>query len=359
MGTINNFIGIDISKKWLDVSILKGREITPVLEKRYSNSTYDLRLLQKDIYSLNVRFSKQTLVICEHTGIYKKTLVDYFSKQRCLLCVEVAQRIKKSMGIQRGKSDKLDARRIAQYGMLFHQKLSFWKSPRKQLVKIKDLLVNRERILDAKTGLEHALNEFKQVYSKRQWKYYYDFNKPALDGLSASLQSLNVELQYLIDSDREIARRVSLLNSIPGIGTVTSLSLLCATNEFSLCCNGNQLACYVGVAPFEYTSGTSVKGKSRVSHIANKKLKAMLHMAAMSVIRNKKSELGKFYAKKVSEGKSKMLVINAIRRKIVMRVAAVMQRGTPYVSPVKLRKDRRTLYLAPNYNREIKNGGDQ
>lgn len=135
--------------------------------------------------------------------------------------------------------------------------------------------------------------------------------------------------------DVEIQRMLKLIVSVPGIGPVTGLKLICYTNEFTACSNGKQLACYVGVAPFEHTSGSSVRHKSRVSPIANKRLKAVLHMGAMSAIRLKNGELGRYYQRKVAEGKNKMLALNAIKNKIILRVMAVMKRGTPYKTPQK------------------------
>ena len=105
--------------------------------------------------------------------------------------------------------------------------------------------------------------------------------------------------------------------------------MLYFTNEFKLYANAKQLACYCGVAPFEHTSGTSVKGKSRVSNFANKRLKKLLHLVAMSTLSSNR-ELSQYYERKVGGGKNKMLVINAIRNKILQRLCAVIKRGTPY-----------------------------
>ncbi|WP_460952446.1 transposase [Spirosoma daeguense] len=90
-----------------------------------------------------------------------------------------------------------------------------------------------------------------------------------------------------------------------------------------------QMACHAGVAPFEYRSGTSVRGKTRVSHQARKRLKALFHLGAMSCIR-KEGELRTYYQRKVAEGKNKMLVLNAIRNKLIHRVYAVVRRKEKY-----------------------------
>jgi transposase len=95
--------------------------------------------------------------------------------------------------------------------------------------------------------------------------------------------------------------------------------------------NWRKFACYCGVAPFEYKSGSSIKGRTRVSHLANKKIKALLNMAALTAKKND-MEMRAYYDKKVKEGKNKMLVLNSIRCKIISRAFAVIQRNTPFVN---------------------------
>jgi transposase len=85
-----------------------------------------------------------------------------------------------------------------------------------------------------------------------------------------------------------------------------------------------QLACYAGVVPFEHTSGKSIRAKPKVHYLANKKLKKQLHMCALSAIKHD-PELKLYFNKKVEEGKSKMLVINNVRNKLVHRVCACIR----------------------------------
>ena len=104
--------------------------------------------------------------------------------------------------------------------------------------------------------------------------------------------------------------------------TLTALSLVIYTNSFTGYDDPKQLACYYGVAPFEYSSGTSVKKRARVHHMANKTLKKRLHLGALAAI-NHDPQIKEYYQRKVAEGKSKMLVINNVRNKLIHRVCAV------------------------------------
>jgi transposase len=85
--------------------------------------------------------------------------------------------------------------------------------------------------------------------------------------------------------------------------------------------------CHAGVAPFEYRSGSSVRGKTRVSQHARLRLKSVFHLGAMSVIQMN-GELRDYYRRKVGEGKNKMLVLNAVRNKLIHSVCSVVHRQT-------------------------------
>ena len=324
-----NYIGIDISKDWLDVAIVRPRVGNECISLRIDNNLTSLKQLKKDLIEFAVRFNKETLVLMEHTGVYKTHLVKFLITQNCPICIESAFRIKRSLGIQRGKNDQIDAKRIAQNGLLHSSQLTVWQNPRKSILILKDLLINRDRLLKAKKSLQLPLNEFKEYYSRGDYKYFVNLNDSALHSITSSIAKVDSEIENIISRDSQIRDKINLVTSVPGVGLIVALNLLCYTNEFTLYQKGSQLASYAGVAPFQFKSGTSVKGKSKVHPFANKKLKSLLHIAAVANLRSK-NELRAYYDRKVAEGKNKMSVLNAIRNKIVLRVAAVIARATPY-----------------------------
>ena len=118
--------------------------------------------------------------------------------------------------------------------------------------------------------------------------------------------------------------------SVAGISIITALHLLVYTHNFTRFSNAKKLASYAGVAPFEYTSGSSIRGKTQVHPIANKTLKTALHMVALSSIRQK-GEMRIYYERKVKEGKNKMSIINAIRNKILHRVFSCVTQQRLYI----------------------------
>ncbi|MBP9187335.1 MAG: IS110 family transposase [Bacteroidia bacterium] len=134
----------------------------------------------------------------------------------------------------------------------------------------------------------------------------------------------------MINQVQELKKTYELITSIKGVGQVLATELIVYTNVFTRMNNAKQLACYCGVAPFAHTSGTSIKGRMGTSNFANMNLKSTLHLAALFSTRYV-PDIKKYYERKVAEGKSKMSVLNAIRNKILQRVIAEVNRGTPYI----------------------------
>ena len=117
--------------------------------------------------------------------------------------------------------------------------------------------------------------------------------------------------------------------SVPGVGPVIATELLVVTNEMQTINEPKKLACHAGVAPFEYRSGSSIRGKTKVSHQARKRLKSLIHLGTMSAIQVA-GDLQDYYVRKLKEGKPPMLVLNAARNKLIHRVCAVVRRGQKY-----------------------------
>lgn len=147
--------------------------------------------------------------------------------------------------------------------------------------------------------------------------------------MADAISNIDRELQRVSEDDKQIDQIVKLLTSIPGIGKYTSLYMIAATKEFSMFGTSKQLASYVGVAPFPWGSGIK-SSAPRVHKFANKKLKALLHMAALGQIKDG-GEFANYYQRKKRAGKHGMSIINAIRYKLVKRIVSVVRRGTPYI----------------------------
>jgi transposase len=341
MSEIKNFIGIDISKGWLDFAATTPESKNKTLEFRLDNDPEDIKTLKRVLKKEGITMGKKTLVTFEHIGTYSRPLIKYLTGQHCAICQESALRIKKSLGIQRGKTDKIDAKRILEYSIRNVDKLHIWKTPKPSLLQMKDLLSMRERFRKIEWMLKTPVDDKMNFLTKKYVTFLNRIQKQTITQVEASVKELEKQIKLTIESDEEINHKVELIQTIPGIGQIIAANLVCATRNFTSFSTGRQLACYAGCVPFPHSSGISVKGKSKVSQVANKKIKALIHLVALQGIR-KNGEFRKYYDKKVKEGKAKMSVINAVRCKILLRVAAVVKRDKPYMTEKDYKKLRKT-----------------
>jgi transposase len=156
-------------------------------------------------------------------------------------------------------------------------------------------------------------------------------HKAAIEGIKKSIVQIEELINKIIQEDAAIYKNYLLIKSVPGIGHLTAVYIICCTNNFAAKVTGKQLASYAGVVPFEHSSGISVKGRNRVHKMANKDLKKLLHLSALSAIKYY-PEFTQYYQRKKAEGKHSMSVLNAIRNKIVLRVVAVVNNKQAYVN---------------------------
>jgi len=323
-----NFIGIDVSKGTIDIALVRESTANSIASAQFINDYKGMVHLEEFLKKQGL-IMDETLFCMEHTGIYCRLLSHYLVENKYHVWIEMPVQIIRSLGVQRGKNDRIDAVRIAQYACLKKDKAVLWQPPREIVIQINDMLTLRDRLIESRKSLKQPIKEFIDAGFRDTAKLIEKMCINTLKSLDKEIEQLEKELDKLINKDSNLKRLYKLATSVPGVGKITALTLLYFTNEFNLYTNANQLACYCGVAPFEHTSGTSVKGKSRVSSFANKKLKKLLHMVAMSTISCDK-QLAQYYQRKVNEGKNRMLVINAIRNKVLHRLCAVIKRGSPY-----------------------------
>ena len=321
-----HYIGVDVSKNSLDIYALKGQE--KLFYLRVSNDEKGFKVFAKECKKHGI-IPKKTLLCLENTGVYGYLLALWAVKNAYNVWVENAISIKRSLGLVRGKNDKVDAHRIALYAFRFEDKCKLWQPPRKAILVLKQLLTARKRLITAKQRLQTPLKEVVSFLSKKEQKEIEKSCKPALEGIKKSIKKIDEKIDEHIKKDTKISRMVKIATSVDGIGPQIAISFIVATNEFKNAKNGKQVACYVGVIPFEHTSGTSVKGKSRVSHMANKPLKSIMHMGALSAIQHSE-ELGGYYQRKVKEGKPKMSAINAVKNKQILRMCACIRDDRMY-----------------------------
>ena len=324
-----NFVGIDISKEKFDAAIIVNGNKEDIQTNVFNQNKEGFKAFLSWVKLMAPETFEQTFYCMEHTGIYNIALVEFLCEKQVAVCVEDAKQIKSSMGLQRGKSDKIDARKISLYACKNIEDLKKWQVPRKELELLRALVVQRNQLIQSKVNLEQNINELNSIGLKDHIKRIQKYNK-GITGLKKDIEQIEADINELVKQDENFNKLVKQITSIPGLGLITAIHLIVYTNEFKSISQGKQLACQFGVAPFEFTSGTSVKGKTRVHHAANKIVKSLLHMCAISSIRIE-GEFKDYYERKLAEGKHAMSILNAIKNKMLLRVAALINGDKMYV----------------------------
>jgi len=321
------FLGIDVSKEKLDFALNCGE--TLLFHQVVENTPKALQAFFKELLKIEGFSFEKTLACLEHTGIYSNHILNILFKKKAKVWLENAVQIKKSIGLVRGKSDKIDSKRIAEYAYDRRAKARFWEPKRELVKKLAYFSTLRTNLVDAQKRLSTSLKESSSFIEKSLAKIAKNVTSQSLTALARDIEKVENEIQLIIKSDTELSRLFSQITSVKGVGPVIANHIIIYTNEFKDISNPKKFACYSGVAPFPDGSG-KFKGKDKVSHFANKKMKALLSMGATVAIQHD-TELRNYYQRKTQdEKKDKSKVINAVRNKLILRIFACVNQNRKY-----------------------------
>lgn len=253
-------LGIDISKSTLDGVLLTDGRKESAIHHQVANTPEGIEELFEN-YSSITNFSLENCLICiEATGVYTHPILNYVGLKGAKLWMESGTQIKRSMGIQRGKNDKVDALRIATYAAKNQDDARFWRPTNDTIDQIKHLNALRDRLVDTRKRLITPVEEFKHVGELKFYQLLQKAMKASLQAIDDDIAKIDKQIKTLIDKDSSLKELYTLVTSVVGIGLQTAINLLVYTDGFTLFDDARKLACYAGVAPFEYTSGSTVRG---------------------------------------------------------------------------------------------------
>lgn len=326
----NFIIGADVSKKTLDCVLYDtNNEKMHTSYIKISNNKNGLDNLVRWMKEHKI-VKKQAIVCMEYTGKYSFDFAELLWKEKIDFVLIPALKIKGAFAGARGKNDKVDAERIATYAYRYRDELAPTNLKDNKIVRLRDLMNDRRLAVKHAAAYKTIMTEYKEKKAapryKRAEKIVAEYKK--------QIAAIEKEIREMINSDEKMSKNYTLLTSIPGISLVNAVNLIVFTGNFALFTDARKFASYSGVAPFEYSSGTSVNRGTHVSKMANKMLKADLSQAAKSAIIFD-PWLKEYYERKRKEGKSYGCVLNAVKFKLIERAFAVIKRGTPYVNTMK------------------------
>ena len=322
-----HYIGVDISKRTIDVAIyVKSQAKKGTFpHETFSNSEDGFKDMKKWLRKQGVVLSK-SLFCMEATGNYTYELCLYLEQLDVAYSIQSPLHLKRSFGLTHGKNDKVDASRIAYYAYLHRDDIKLSKLASDSVRKLKSLIAERKSLV---VEIARCKAQLKEVGEHTPSAGTIKRTEALQLFLESQVESIEEEMAQTIESDEKMNTNYRLLLSIDGIGIVNAINTIIATHNFAMFDNARQYASYIGVAPFEHISGTSVRGRTHVEPGA-KMLKADLTGAVRSCINHDK-EIRKYYDRKIAEGKAFGIVANAIKFKLLLRMFAVIKRGTPFV----------------------------
>jgi len=313
----NIIIGIDISAKTLDICIKKDKQYEFI---KIDNSPVQIKKFLKPYKPL----ANQVYLGMENTGKYNNNLYQVLSQEAFTVFVVHPYHLKQSIGLARGKNDKVDAERIVSFVQKNYEELEPWEPSSKSLQNLKVLSTERRAMVKTRTRLKQKKKDYKYISDKSLRKKLERINTKSIKEISAHIREIEKIIDQTIKADESLKTNMDLMQSVPGVGKIVATAILVKTDGFRLYKKPRKLACCAGVVPFNYQSGTSINSRSKVSHMADKSLKTLLNMAALRAVRMG-NDLQHYYDRKVAEGKNKMSVLNAVRNKIIHIIYAVIK----------------------------------
>jgi transposase len=332
------FIGIDFSKLKFDVAIYSVESKAIVSTEVFENEEDGFNLFLKWVKE-KTSCNKSGILFCgEHTGYYSGKLSLFLHESGYDMWLVSGLELKLTQGLKRNKTDRVDACKIAEHAYRYQDKVVLFQPVSKALDEIRELLSYRERLVETRKVLTTSAKEMKRVKDNASCNYIYRDSIEYIKSLNASVRDCEKRIEALLKQDISLKTNYKLVSSVVGIGLVNAALILVATDNFTKFENPRKFGCYCGVVPFEHSSGTSVRGKTRVSKMANRHLKTKLTLAAQNAVRFD-PELKEYYQRKLREGKNNWLVLNNVKNKLIHRIFAVVRDRQmyekQYVHPLK------------------------
>ena len=317
-------VGVDVSKASLDICFKPSGTVMKI-----NNDTQGFKDWNRELKKW-LQPATSVMVVMEHTGGYSARFESFLRTLGIDYCKIAALQIKRSLGMIRGKNDRVDAQRIAEYGWLRREILEADEPSLEGIERLRQLLSLRSKLVRDRSGYICRVKEMKTTTDYNKKDPLLHMQGKLIATLTLNIKIVEQQIDDLMKEHSILKRTSDLLRSIKGVGKIIAAYMISCTNNFKRFSNARKFNCYAGLAPFKKESGTSIKGRARVSHLANKEAKTLLNLAASCAIRCDK-ELKGYYKRRVAAGMKKMSCLNIIRSKIVSRIFAVAKRQTPFV----------------------------
>jgi transposase len=335
---VKQVAGIDVAQK----------ELVVCLGRMYNDWSLDLYAhksfcnTQKGFSALLEWIKKMTgqqagvRFVMEATGVYHESLAYYLDKRSFELSIVLPNKISNYFRTLDVKTltDKTASEAIAQFGL--ERKLDCWHRPQRIYKKLRQLTRERDQVVQERTAAKNQLHA-EQAEAEPYKKSIIRITQ-RIELLDKQDREIQKELALLIKEDKEMQALVLIICSLPGVGLLTAAIVLGETNGFELIRNKRQLSSYAGFDVREKQSGTSVKGKPRISKRGNKYLRKAMHLPALAAIRHDEG-FKAIFSRLVSKHGIKMKAAVAVQRKLLEMIFTLATAKVKYDKNYLIKKE--------------------
>jgi transposase len=321
---IKYFVGMDIASNTFMAAVGTQPWKLVVKPQEFENSEDGFEALLSWLHEHHLE-APQTVACMESTGVYGESLAYFLCAKGYRVAVEPPLKVKRAFRPGGPKTDAVDSCQIAEYACRFEDQLSFWQPRTELLEQIKVLLATREQFAGQKTAHQNALQAIKRKVVRTPLAE--QVHAQSITQLQKHIHDIDQELRRLINTDPTLKQMLLLLLTVPGVGLLLAAHMILLT-QASL--DPKELAAYLGIAPNEFSSGTSVFKRTSSRHYGPSAVRKLLYLASCSV-RTHREQFRSYFLRKTAEGKSKRLVLNNIANKLLKIICAVLRSNSPFI----------------------------
>ena len=323
------FVGIDLAAASFTSAIgsMQERWQIGVRPARFANDLDGFPQYLHWLQTQGVR-PDNSIVCMEATGVYGEVLAHFLLANGYRLAIEPPLKVKRAFKPEGHKSDPVDSEQISEYAYRFWDELSLWAPRQELLEQIRTLLTAREQFVGEKSGHQHALRALQRKAVRTA--VAESLHEKAITQLKGHIRELEEEIRRLIDQDPHFRQLVALLVTIPGVGLLLAAHLLVILQTAPQPCSPKSLAAFIGICPYEASSGSSIQHTPTSRHYGPPALRKLLFLAALSISTHN-LQFRTYFLRKVQEGKPKQLVINNLANKLLKVIVAVVRSKTAFI----------------------------
>lgn len=333
----SHFVGIDVSKDWLDSYLLPSRQYL-----QCENNTDGFEQLDQWLRALGASVSA-TVICMENNGMYDDRLLQALDHRQWRCAVEKTTVLDKVTPEHHRKDDRYDAQLLAEYASRFTDKLHIWKPKEEPVEHLRQLYSERRRLVVQKAAVQSKCSQSDQLILLSETVQACWEQQLAL--YERLIEELEQQMHQIVCSHKGLHHYWQLLIGIPGVGQVTGwLWLIMFYGQQKL--NSKQIASRFGFAPHSKRSGSSVRGKTRSSGHGTTQMRHCMGLAAQAASTHYR-RFRTYKKRKLEEGKLWPVVRNNVVNKLIKIICAIWNSGVAYQPDHVSRFDRQKKENSP------------